>query len=333
MSLYDVDIDLTKVNTSHVQVIELVGSSDRVLDVGCWTGDLGRVLREQGAHVTGFELDPEAAATAGRHLDAVVVGDLDRSRLTDHFGDARFDAIIFADVLEHVYDPAGVLADATELLAPGGRIVISVPNVTHGSLRLAHLQGRWTTTDTGLLDHTHIRFFTRERLIALVEGAGLVVDDLRATVLDPFGCEVEIDPAALPAGVIAWVREQPDAYVYQFQLAARPLRPGEEPGTPQLRTAIEPREARPAAERRLQLVHAWRRELVERDRILGLEAASEAAVVQARHDAKRIAKLRAELEAATMGPTPASPPARGTTGLRPRVRRVLSRARRAVRRR
>lgn len=332
MSLYDVDIDLTKVNTSHVQVIDLVGSSERVLDVGCWTGDLGRVLKEQGAHVTGFELDADAAATAAKHLDAVTVGDLDRSRLTDHFGDERFDAIIFADVLEHVYDPAGVLADATALLAPGGRIVISVPNVTHGSLRLAHLQGRWTTTDTGLLDHTHIRFFTRERLVALVEGAGLVVDDLRATVIDPFGCEVEIDPAGLPAGVIAWVREQPDAYVYQFQLAARPAVAGEQPVTPDLRTAIDPRETRPAAERRLELVGVWRRELVERDRIIGLEAASDAATVQARHDAGRIAKLQARIkELETPGQVPA-PRAAGSTGLKRKVRGVLSRARRAVRR-
>lgn len=322
MGLYDVDIDLANTNTSHVQVVDLVGDSARVLDVGCWTGDLGRVLKQRGAHVSGLELDTQAAARAAEDLDAVAVADLDRTRLTDHFAPASFDAVVFADILEHLHDPARALGDAVDLLDESGRIVISVPNVTHGSLRLALLQGRWTTTDTGLLDHTHIRFFTRESLLALVAEAGLVVDDLRATVFDPFGTEVDIDPAGLPAGVIDWVRAQPDAHVYQFQLAARRARPGEQPVAPELSMPIDPGRARPTDARRLDLVRVWRRELVERERVVALEATSETARAHSRWAAARIAKLERQLEEARADASAPPPGGRG--------RRVLGRVRRRL---
>lgn len=237
MADYTVDIDLSNPNTSHVQVIDLVGPDKTVLDVGCWTGDLARALISRGCRVSGVEIDEAAAERARQDLEGVVVTDLDSSVLSEHFAPGSFDAIVFADVLEHLKNPGRVLADAVSLLADGGRIVISIPNVTHGSLRLALLQGRWAYTEIGLLDQTHIQFFTRTRLLEMVHEAGLVVDDLRGTVADPLGVEVVIDPAELPVSIVDWVRHQPDALVYQFQLAASPAgsaapvvpRPREEP--------------------------------------------------------------------------------------------------------
>ena len=102
--------------------------------------------------------------------------------------------MVLADVLEHLREPARALRDATDLLREGGRLVLSVPNVAHGALRLALLQGRWSYTETGLLDRTHLHFFTRTSLFELVEGAGLAVDQLRATVADPLGVEVDSTP-------------------------------------------------------------------------------------------------------------------------------------------
>lgn len=324
MSHYAVEIDPTNLNTSHAQVIDLIGDAHRVLDVGCWAGDLGRVLIDRGCRVSGFEIDAGAAAIAAEHLESVVVGDLDATPLSGHFEAGSFDAIIFADVLEHVMDPAGVLADSVRLLAPGGRIVISIPNVTHGSLRLALLQGRWRTTDTGLLDRTHIRFFSREGLLQLVADAGLVTDELRGTTADPLGVEVDVDPHDLPPAVLSWVRNQPDAMIYQFQLAVRPPREGETPTVPALVVGKDPRWVRPDPAGEALMTKAWRAELVERDRVIGLEAAADVATAETRRlqgIVKRLREQVRELERAAQ-PTRTSGPLRRTAG---RVRRRLRR--------
>lgn len=217
MSIYDIPaVDPAAVNSSQVIELELVGSGKKVLDAGCSTGYLARALVAQGCAVTGVEIDSEAAEQARPSLERLVVGDLERLDLAAEFGSEQFDAIVFGDVLEHLTSPERVLRAARDLLAPGGSIVISVPNVTHGSLRLALLEGRWKYTETGLLDRTHVRFFTRDSLRELVHGAGLIIAELRGTVLDPLGVEVEVDASALPWAIVDWVRHQPDALVYQF---------------------------------------------------------------------------------------------------------------------
>ena len=221
MSIYDIPaVDPTVRNSSQALELELVGHDRTVLDVGCATGYLARALNDQGCAVTGLEYDPEAAERARPSLQGLVVADINLVDLAEQFPDQSFDSIVFGDVLEHLLFPERVLRSAVKLLAPGGSVVISVPNVTHGSLRLALLEGRWDYRDSGLLDRTHVRFFTRESVLAMVRDAGLVVTDLVATVLDPLGCEVEIDADALPWAVVDWVRHQPDAYVYQFVVRA-----------------------------------------------------------------------------------------------------------------
>ncbi|HEY3548192.1 MAG TPA: class I SAM-dependent methyltransferase [Propionicimonas sp.] len=220
MPKYDTTVDTTRSNTSHGVMLDLVGGHKDVLDVGCATGYLGEVLTARGCVVTGIELDGEAAEIARTKLARVVVGDIVTLDLDATFGQERFDAVVLGDVIEHVIDPASLLARLAKLLVPGGSLVISTPNVAHGSLRLALLQGRWRYRDLGLLDRTHVRFFTRESLEALIREAGLVAVDVRATLRDALDTEVEIDVAHLPAGAVDWVRAQPDADVYQFVLRA-----------------------------------------------------------------------------------------------------------------
>ena len=183
MTVYDLEsIDPEALNTSHAQVAVLVGNDKTVLDVGCSTGYLARVLISQGCTVDGVEIELEAAEIARRHLRNVFVVDLDRDDLAAEVGETRYDSIVMADVLEHLVDPGRALSAAASLLAEGGEIVISVPNVAHGALRLALLQGRWDYRETGLLDRTHLRFFNRESIVELIRGAGLTVEIGRAHV-------------------------------------------------------------------------------------------------------------------------------------------------------
>jgi len=142
----------------------------RVLDVGCGTGRLGALLRERGHVVTGVELLPEAAALARASLDHVEVADVE---VGFPFPPASFDAVIFADVLEHLIDPWRVLRAAALLLSPDGCVVASIPNFQHHSVLRGLLRGRWEYRDHGIADRGHLRFFTLHTIRGLFAGAGL----------------------------------------------------------------------------------------------------------------------------------------------------------------
>lgn len=280
MTVYDLEsVDPDALNTSHAQVVALVGRDKVVLDIGCSTGYLGKALAQQGCTVDGVEIDPEAAEMARRHLRSVVLTDLNRDDLVAAIGDERYDTIVMADVLEHLVDPRTVLSAAVNLLADGGEIVISVPNVSHGSLRLALLQGRWEYRPTGLLDRTHLRFFTRESILELVREAGLGVVELRSTVNDPLATEVEIDETRLPFGLVDWVRTQPGSFDYQYVLRARPG--AGENALEVLPAAVIPEmdearrrevELRDLDTSQLERIELWRKVLTLRDHVVGTEA-------------------------------------------------------------
>jgi 2-polyprenyl-3-methyl-5-hydroxy-6-metoxy-1,4-benzoquinol methylase len=154
------------------------GPPSRVLEVGCALGATGGYLRAQhGCTVVGVEIDERMAAVARSHLDLVHVGDLNRTTLPALVGDERFDLILLGDVLEHLIDPWTTLAHARSLLSDNGRIIASLPNISHISTlaSLVFLQ-RWPYRDRGVHDRTHLRFFTRKNLVELYAGAGLELE-------------------------------------------------------------------------------------------------------------------------------------------------------------
>jgi 2-polyprenyl-3-methyl-5-hydroxy-6-metoxy-1,4-benzoquinol methylase len=299
LSRYEVDINLGNPNTSHSLVVDLVGRGKRVLDIGCWTGDLGRALITRDCTVSGLDVDSAAADKARADLDPVVVADLDEAPASKYFEAGSFDVVVLADVLEHLADPVAALADVATLLAPEGRIVVSVPNIAHGSVRLALLQGRWRYTESGLLDSTHIRFFTREGLFKLFEAAGLTIEDLRASLSDPLAVEVAVDPDLLPDTVVEWVRHQPDALVYQFVAAARPSREGEELTDAPLVPPVPEENIRAIdkyTEKFDQDLERRHRQLTVRDHIIGLEAATATAQTRADAAERQLKGARKRLE-------------------------------------
>jgi SAM-dependent methyltransferase len=192
-----------------------------VLDVGAAAGDVARVLRKRGCTVTGIEMDKEAAAAAQQHVDEIIVGDLEQMDLGSALGNRRFDVVLCLDVLEHLREPERVLAELATHLEADGRVVASIPNVTHAALRLELLQGRFRYRSTGLLDATHVRFFDASGVEALFRDAGLVIDErLRVTRrLDE--TEFDIDVEALPPEVLAAATSGADALTYQFVVIAR----------------------------------------------------------------------------------------------------------------
>jgi|SRR5947209_10958173 len=148
-------------------------SARRVLDVGCGYGALGELLKARGHEVSGVELVPEAATHARRFLDRVEVADVETDGMP--FAAGSFDAIILADVLEHLIDPWQVAKQAAELLAPGGCVIASVPNVQNIDVLRRLVRGRWDYRERGILDRGHLRFFTVRTLRRMLEEAGLRV--------------------------------------------------------------------------------------------------------------------------------------------------------------
>ena len=145
----------------------------RVLDVGCGAGELGRLLRARGHHVTGIELVPEAAEAARRQLDHVVTADVETAGFP--FPPGSFDAVVFADLLEHLIDPWRILREAAALLAPGGHVIASIPNLQNLDVLRRLVRGRWEYRERGLTDIGHLRFFTLHTIRGLFAQAGLAL--------------------------------------------------------------------------------------------------------------------------------------------------------------
>jgi SAM-dependent methyltransferase len=159
------------------EVAELVPAEcRRVLDVGCGGGELSRLLQKRGHVVSGVELVPEAAAAARQHLERVEVADVEADGFP--FPPGSFDALVFADVLEHFVDPWRVLREAVPLLAPGGRVVVSVPNLQNWRVLRRLLLGKWEYRERGITDFGHLRFFTAATLRGLFASTGLAVTHL-----------------------------------------------------------------------------------------------------------------------------------------------------------
>jgi 2-polyprenyl-3-methyl-5-hydroxy-6-metoxy-1,4-benzoquinol methylase len=166
--------------SSHSLILSRLGEGRgrKLLDVGAADGFLAERLTAQGWAVTALERDPALAAQAHGRCKTVVVADLEAA---PPLLDGPFDAIVYGDVLEHLGDPRAVLLALDRTLATGGTVIVSVPNVAHLWVRLSLLAGRFDYADRGILDRTHLRFFTRRTLVALLGEAGLSVDELRVT--------------------------------------------------------------------------------------------------------------------------------------------------------
>ena len=152
----------------------LPARAPRVLEIGCGGGGTLDWLKQSGRAqwTAGIELSSEAAAIASTRVDDVRCGDA--NVLLEQFPQDSFDLILCLDVLEHLVDPWAALSKIQGLLRPGGRIITSLPNVRHHSVVLPLLlRGRWEYRDAGIMDRTHLRFFSRQGIAGLMRGAGL----------------------------------------------------------------------------------------------------------------------------------------------------------------
>jgi 2-polyprenyl-3-methyl-5-hydroxy-6-metoxy-1,4-benzoquinol methylase len=175
-AIEDEGIDYFQCSLPRTDLVELIPPGARkILDVGCGIGKTGQVLRERGfEEIFGVEVAPGAADQARLYYKEVIVGDVAGNILP--FGKGFFDCIIYGDVLEHLADPWKVLQAHREILSDDGSIICSIPNIRYyrilGSLIF---KGRWDYTRLGILDRTHLRFFTLKTIEDMFREAGYEV--------------------------------------------------------------------------------------------------------------------------------------------------------------
>lgn len=161
------------------EILELVPQdAKRVLDVGCGAGALGASIKHrQTSEVWGIEADDDAASLAEVRLDRVLFGDVES--LSENIPHRFFDCIIFGDVLEHLQNPDELLQKAKDWLQYDGIVVASIPNVRNHSVVKSLLAGNWTYESAGLLDKTHLHFFTRQDIEEMFRQAGFQIEKLQ----------------------------------------------------------------------------------------------------------------------------------------------------------
>ena len=183
--LLDQGVHLETLNPNYAPtgLLELIEQPpQRVLDLGCFCGGSGRFLKQRfpGCEVIGVEMLAKAAALAAEVYDRVHVGtleqlDFEQAGLAPH----SFDVIVAADVLEHMFNPWQTLQRLRPLLAPGGTLYVSLPNVRNLKLLSDLAKGHFDYAGAGILDVTHVRFFTRATAVQMLEQTGFQVEDVR----------------------------------------------------------------------------------------------------------------------------------------------------------
>lgn len=217
-------IDLSA-NHSYAQIVRRVPRYARVLELGCAGGEMSELLKSTcQASIIGFDKNPQLAWRAQRFCDYVFTEDLDDPHSLDALEGEKFDVITLVDVLEHLQHPQDLLERIKPLLLDEGEVLISVPNVAHASVRLELLAGNFVYEQKGILDHTHLRFYTLDSLRALIQQAGYYIADMDCTWNDLADSVIteylskmnlEVTPNALAKF------HEPEAMAYQFIMTLR----------------------------------------------------------------------------------------------------------------
>ena len=219
--------------SSHYWILKLLDRETeptKILDVGTASGYLGKILKHRGNYVAGIEYDPATAEKAKQYYDSFRVADIESFEFPYR---REFDYILFADVLEHLRDPAAVLRRCIPSLKESGKIIISVPNVANVIIRLSLLFGKFDYMERGILDRTHLRFLTLRSLKKMMNEVSCKVLDVIPTPLPvqivlPFTEKKFFTPFHEAFYVLT--RSWKTGFAYQFVITAAPDQPEAAPG-------------------------------------------------------------------------------------------------------
>lgn len=175
----------TDKNSSWTKIFNFIPEDSEVLDIGCSSGNFGAALiKLKNCTVDGLDYNPQDVKAARKLLRDVWVSNIEKDDLKKIVGGRKYDAIIMADVVEHLVDPTLALKNIKKLLKPKGFLAFSVPNMAHMWVRLNLLKGDFTHTETGLLDKTHLHFYDVKELERVLDEAGYALERYDSTVVN-----------------------------------------------------------------------------------------------------------------------------------------------------
>jgi|TARA_B100000959_G_scaffold184104_1_gene192395 GT2 family glycosyltransferase/2-polyprenyl-3-methyl-5-hydroxy-6-metoxy-1,4-benzoquinol methylase/Tfp pilus assembly protein PilF len=219
INMQDSNNEYFKFSRPEVQAL-VDPNSQTILDIGCASGIFGSQIKEKlGAEVWGIEPVKDIGLKAKKVIDKVIIG-----RVEDHFyqlPDEYFDSIIFSDILEHLVDPYKVLDLVKDKLSKNGEIIASIPNVRHWSVLKELLEGKWEYQDAGILDRTHLRFFTKSSIIKMFQNAGYKINEIRATQFGENTISSKLLNAMSQSGLnVSSLAEEANHYQYLLKVSS-----------------------------------------------------------------------------------------------------------------
>lgn len=216
------DIGSIKIGSSQDLILKQINPGSQVLECGCATGYMTQYMKEKlHARVYIVEYDETAFDIAINYAEDGICADLMGNEWQKKFRGIAFDYILFADVLEHIYDPVSVLRKAVALLKEGGKVLVSLPNVTHNDVLLNLYRDEWKYTPIGLLDETHIRFFGAKNLEPLFQKVNLQIVHQDYIVKDQFDTEQNLSNNLEDGMLVESFRNRIYGNVYQFIIMAQ----------------------------------------------------------------------------------------------------------------
>jgi 2-polyprenyl-3-methyl-5-hydroxy-6-metoxy-1,4-benzoquinol methylase len=162
-------------NVNPALLAAIPSDATRILEIGCGAGALGAKYRatvNENCEYWGVEYVPEAAVHAQGALHKVITGSVEDEEIQKRLPKKHFDVLIFGDVLEHLREPWDVLKSLIQNMRPNGLCIACIPNIQHWSILRNLMVGNWKYEDSGLMDRTHLRFFTRKTMLDLFNGNG-----------------------------------------------------------------------------------------------------------------------------------------------------------------
>ncbi len=220
--IYSYAINLQDHQSTAVKIINQVGHDKTVLELGCSSGHMTQILKEQfNCQVTGVEIDPESAEQARPYCEKLIIGDLEHIDLLTELSDLQFDVIICADVLEHLKDPWSLVKTLTSKMASEGNLIISVPNAAFHGVLSELCDDRFSYRDKGSLDQNHLRFFTEYELEVLLLSCGLIPKTWGYSVLGAEHSEFADSWSKLSPEQQLFLRTRKNAEAYQLIVSSR----------------------------------------------------------------------------------------------------------------
>jgi len=218
---YYAHIDLSNKNTAHTLMTDKVKDSSCVLECGSSGGHMTQVLAQKKCGVDCIEIDKTVANLAAPFARNVYLADLEDTNLLKTLKDSSYDFIICGDILEHLRTPVNCLLQLKEKLKPGGKIIASIPNVAHGSVRLKLLKGRFEYENNGLLDRSHLKFFDFYSIVELFNDAKLLIESIDVVRIPLEHPIANIDISGYDKLIVEKIKNDKTSDIFQYVICAQ----------------------------------------------------------------------------------------------------------------